>query len=83
METGTRDNSAAELLRAAIAALAHADAAQLEGLVEAARGVRRFKTAEERRLAQQGLRTLGALIAVTRRNLRLLRGAGGYGALRE
>lgn len=72
--------STVTLLSAGILALTHADAAQLEGLVEAAPGARRIETAEEQRIAQQRLRTLGALIALSRRNLRLLRGAAGYGA---
>lgn len=68
--------SAVELLGAGINALAHADAAQLEGLVEAARGATRPATAEEQRLARHRLRTLELLIVLTRHNLRLLRGAG-------
>jgi predicted lipoprotein len=73
--------SAEELLGAGIDALAHVDAAQLEGLAEAARGARGPKTAEEWRKVRERLRTLQLLIAMTRRNLRLLRGAGcgGYG----
>ena len=76
--------TAAELLGAGIDALAHADAAQLEGLAEAAREVKGLETAEERRIARQRLRTFELLIAMTRRNLRLLRGAGcgGYGPTR-
>jgi hypothetical protein len=74
--------SAEELLGAGIDALAHVDAAQLEGLADAARGVRGPETAEERRGVRERLRTLQLLIAMTRRNLRLLhgRGCGGYGS---
>jgi hypothetical protein len=73
--------SAVELLRAGIDALAHVDAAQIEELTEAAHGARRPETVEERREARERLRTLELLIAMTRHNLRLLRGGGcgGYG----
>ena len=81
METDATQISTVELLNAGILALAHADAAQLEGLAEAAPGVRPIETADEQRIAQQRLRTLGALIALSRRNLRLLRGTAGYGAV--
>ena len=81
METDTAQISTVELLSAGILALTHADAAQLEGLAEAAPGVRPIETADERRIAEQRLRTLGALIALSRRNLRLLRGTAGYGAV--
>jgi hypothetical protein len=69
--------SAVELLAAGINALAHADAAQLEALAEAARGAEAPQTVEERKKVREGLRTLGYLIALTRRNLRLLRGSSG------
>jgi hypothetical protein len=69
--------SAVELLGAGINALAYADAAQLEVLVEMSRGVRPPQTREERERARVGLQTLGHLITLTRRNLRLLRGVGG------
>jgi hypothetical protein len=69
--------SAVELLGAGINALAHADAAQLEGLAEAAQGVLWPGTPEEQMAAREGLRTLEYLMTLTRRNLRLLRGAGG------
>jgi hypothetical protein len=75
--------SIAEQLSAGILALTHAESAQLEGLAEAARGARRPEGPEEQRIAQERLRTLGALIVLTRRNLRLLRGGGGYEALRD
>ncbi len=70
-----------ELLGSGIDALAHADAARLEVLAEAAQGARMPTTAEEWRMAEERRRTLGHLITLTRRNLRLLRGAGrgGYG----
>jgi hypothetical protein len=78
-----RKNSIAEQLSAAILALTHADARELEALAEVAHDPRGSETAEELRLATEKLRTLGALIAITRRNLRLLRGASGYRALSE
>lgn len=71
--------SAVELLGAGINALTHVDAAQLEGLAEAAREARGPETAEERKVARERMRTMGYLIALTRRNLRLLRGVG-YGS---
>lgn len=76
--------SAIELLGAGIKALAHADAAELEGLAEAALEAVGPRTAEERMTAREELRTLGYLITLTRRNLRLLRGVGygGYGPFR-
>jgi hypothetical protein len=83
MRTTIAEMSTAELLNAAILALTHADAAQLEGLAEAARGAKGLETAEEQRFAQERLRTMAALMTLTRRNLRLLRGAGDYGASRE
>jgi hypothetical protein len=78
------DVSAVELLGAAIHALAHADAGRLEGLAEAAGEARGPRTGDERRMARERLRTLGHLITLTRRNLRLLRGIGygGYGPFR-
>jgi hypothetical protein len=69
--------SAVELLGAGINALAHADAAQLQALAEAARGASAPQNPEERERVRVGLRTLGYLITLTRRNLRLLRSAGG------
>jgi hypothetical protein len=83
METETTKISTVELLSAGILALTDADAVQLAELTEAAAGVRRIETAGERRAAQEKLRTLGALIGLTRRNLRLLRGAADYGILRD
>jgi hypothetical protein len=77
---------AVELLGAGLRALAHADAAQLEALVDAARGARMPQTVKERQLVQERLRALGYLIALTQRNLRLLRGAerdGPFGNRRD
>lgn len=73
--------SAADLLGAGIQALAHADATDLQDIVEAARTAEVPVTLEERRITQERLRTLGVLMEMTRRNLRLLRGAAGYGLL--
>jgi len=81
METTMTDMSTIELLNAAVLALTRADAERLEQLRQAAEAAGQFRTVEEQRTAQQGLRTLGALIAHTRRNLRLLRGASGYPVL--
>ena len=75
------ETSAVDLLNAGILALTHADAAWLERLAEAVPAVRPIETEEELRMGQERLRTLGALIALTGRNLRLLRGAAGYGVL--
>jgi hypothetical protein len=74
-------SSAVELLAAGINALAHVDAGQLGGLAVAARGAGWPQTSEEQRAARQGLRTMELLLTLTRRNLRLLRGArhDGYG----
>lgn len=68
----------AELVRAGIDALSHADAEQLEVLAAEARGPSLPETTQEQKLAQERLRALGHLIALTRRNLRLLRGQDGY-----
>jgi len=78
METTIRRISTAELVSAAVLALTCADAEQLERLARLAPGCRPLETAKEQRVTQQGMRTFGALIAITRRNLRVLRGAGGY-----
>jgi hypothetical protein len=78
----TGQMSAVELLGTGIDALARADAFLLEGLAEAAGGVPGPRTACEGRLARERLRTLEHLLTLTRRNLRLLRGRGGYGWLR-
>lgn len=67
---------AGELLQEGMEALTRANLAELDRLCDAAADVRLPETAEERKLAQGNLRSLGHLIALTRRNLRLLRGAG-------
>jgi predicted ABC-class ATPase len=67
---------AVDLLNAGIEALAHLDVAELERLLAAAGRLRLAETVEDQRLAREKLRTLGHLIVLTRRNLRLLRGAG-------
>jgi hypothetical protein len=74
--------SVVDLMRAGINALAHADAMGLGGLAEAARTAGRPQTPQEHRIAREGLRTLGMLLTLTRRNLRLLRGNEGYGSPR-
>jgi len=77
METATTQISIVEMLSAAILALTRGDVTQLEWLAVAAPGVRRSETTvDEQRIAQEKLRTLGALIALTRRNLRLLHACG-------
>jgi len=83
MANGSTDARAVDLLGMGIEALAHADAAQLERLAKAAPGARRPGSAEERAEMRERLQTMGRLIALTLRNLRLLRGAGcgGYGPL--
>ncbi|MFP5230339.1 MAG: hypothetical protein ACLGXA_22210 [Acidobacteriota bacterium] len=70
-----------ELLDAAIPALAAADGGRLEALAETARRAVPPATAQEWERAQVRLRALGILLELTRRNLRLLRGADGYGPL--
>ncbi|HEX3662638.1 MAG TPA: hypothetical protein VHU89_14475 [Acidobacteriaceae bacterium] len=67
--------SASELLRSAIAALARGDAPLLERLAAQAGEV--VVGREEQRLAREQHATLGLLLALTRRNLRLLRGGRG------
>jgi hypothetical protein len=73
------EESVVELLGAGIVALARADAVKLEDLAEAARYAGRPGTLAEQCMARDQLQTLGSLIVLTRRNLRLLRGAAGYG----
>jgi hypothetical protein len=81
--------STVEILEAGIRALADADADQLGMLADAARQTKGPQTAEEQEMARVGLRTLGYLITLTRRNLRLLRGASsganslGQGSIRR
>jgi hypothetical protein len=76
--------TAAEVLRAGIQALAHADVERLEELAAMATAVRTSENRGDRRRAREGLRALECLLTLTRRNLRLLRGArsGSYGSLR-
>lgn len=73
---------AVELLEGAIAALAQGNVSRLEDLAEAARWVESPRTSEEQRAAMERLRALGTLIALTRRNLRLLRATSRYELLR-
>ena len=68
--------SVTELLEAGIEALAHADAARLEALAAVAAQTRPPETAEEHRRAGANLTALQRMLILTRRNLRLLRGAG-------
>lgn len=74
--------SAVGLLEAGIEALTHADAARLEALAEAAREVQPAGSPEERRKVVEQLRMLERLIALTQRNLRVLRATTGYESLR-
>lgn len=76
-----KQRSAAELLGAGIQALAHADAPRLRDIAEAARTAKPPATLDEQRITQGRLRTLGILMGITERNLRLLRGTAGYGLL--
>ena len=69
---GAGSVSALSILGTAIAALARADAPRLERLVEEA-GRASLRT-EERKAAGEQYAALGLLLALTRRNLRLLRG---------
>jgi len=71
--------SAAELLEAGTEALAHANAGELEALIEAARGVGAGETRAEQQIAMEKLRALGRVLELTHRNLRLLRGIAEYG----
>ncbi len=76
--------TAAELLAQGIAALAHSDAAKLEQLAQAAEAMEVPGSGAERASLRSQHRALGKLLALTRRNLRVLRGdyAGAYGAPR-
>jgi hypothetical protein len=76
------DLSVAEMLGVGIEALARADAAELESLARAAPRAERPAIAEEVRIARERLRALETLLTLTQRNLRLLRGVGGYGSSR-
>lgn len=68
----TGAESVLSVLRTAIAALARADAPQLERL--AAEAGQAILPAEERNAAREQYAALGLLLGLTRRNLRLLRG---------
>ena len=68
--------SVLDLLNAGIEALAHADVSRLERLFAAAAEAGLPETAAQQTLARARLRTLGYLLVLTRRNLRLLRGIG-------
>ncbi|MFZ0632947.1 MAG: hypothetical protein WA399_20675 [Acidobacteriaceae bacterium] len=67
--------SALAVLREAIAALAAGDAPRLEQL--AARAGKAVAPAGEQRTAREQYAALGLLLALARRNLRLLRGERG------
>lgn len=79
--TEERMGGVGEAAGAAVAALRRGDAAALERLAAAAKGMAAPRTAEERREAEGQLRALGRLVGLTRGNLRLLRGdyGAGYG----
>jgi hypothetical protein len=78
-ESRVKQPSAAELLEAGIQALAHADVLHLQRIVEAAGTAGCSVTLDQQRITQERLQVLGALTKMTARNLRLLRGAAGYG----
>ena len=61
-----------ELLDAGIHALTHADTARLARFAEEASGAMQIETVDEQRLTEERLQVLEALLAITRRNLRLL-----------
>jgi hypothetical protein len=65
--------SGPEMIREAIDALMRADAARLECLAQQAPGLACPVNERERRAALAEQRTLGRLLSLTRRNLRLLR----------
>lgn len=79
--------TAGDLLRAALDALARADAEELARLTDAVGAAALPRTPEERRAVVERRRALGRLLHLTRRNLWLLRGdyrrPCGYGAPRE
>jgi hypothetical protein len=77
-----KTTSMSGILNAAMVALEQADAALLEQLAEVAGNVRRPEEGEEQEIAGQELRAFARLIALTGRNVRLLRGSDGYAALR-
>ena len=63
------------LIDAGIEALERSDRAELLRLAEAATGARAPDSAAERGLVLERMRIFGLLLALTRRNLRLLRAA--------
>ncbi|HTW46814.1 MAG TPA: hypothetical protein VMD92_02635 [Acidobacteriaceae bacterium] len=75
--------SAPELIREAMDALMHADAARLERLAQQAPALALPVSGRERNLAMAEQRAFGRLLELTRRNLRLLgsnsAGPGSYG----
>jgi hypothetical protein len=73
--SGTESASALETLREGIAALALADAPGLERLLARARDA--VMPQEDGTAAREQHAALGLLLALTRRNLRLLRGEHG------
>ncbi len=79
--------SALELIGEAIEALTRADAARLRRLAEEAQQAEIPRAEPELRFVVERQKTLARLLALTRRNLRLLRGSGrdpgGYGAARH
>jgi len=64
--------SAPAVLRRAVTALARGDGAELERLAALAEGA--VLPSEEQKAAREEYAALGLLLALTRRNLRLLRG---------
>lgn len=68
---------AREALERGINALMRSDAEELARLVELAPGARWPEAGPERQAVQERQRTLGKLLALTRRNQRLLGGEGG------
>ena len=66
------ERSVVDWLEAGIRCLAHAEGEELEQLAAAAHLAAPPETAEEERRAREKLQTLGLLLALTRRNLRLL-----------
>ena len=79
--------TAADLLSAALEALARADAEELRRLAEAAGEAALPEMPRDRRVVRARHRALGRLLELTRRNLWLLRGEYrelcGYGAPRD
>lgn len=76
MRSVGRGRSVSELLREGILALMESDAVALEELAAEASQVGQGETGADKAAARDGLRTLAALLGLTQRNLRLLRGEG-------